>query len=173
MKVAIIYPAKDYTAADISYKLKAFTEGRGLRVVISKKNTRAFPEDHVKRNSALFKDVEVALFLMYDAPEIDLLTIEEIAYLISKKVPIYAIIPGSNLDANQVLVENGVENIYKYRENDPQHFMSVIENIINDIKKAYRDVPVENRSNDVIGSLIALLGFILLILVLYDLLKKK
>ena len=121
--ISILYPEKDYESADIAIKAQALSnaDSNVLYVV---------PKHYGRNEEAVYKNLEktnIALFLIYDANQIDSETVNEILYLKKHKKEIYVLIPeGLKLKSNEL---PKLEEI-RYPKGDKKKLANIIENFI-------------------------------------------
>lgn len=108
--ISILYSAQDYEAASIALKLQSLSHGQAVRVYIVPK--------HYGRNEAgiaqNLNKTQAALFLAYETTCVDDATLNELAILRHRGVPIRYVLPVS-FNPGQIPAE--ASEVFRYHAN--------------------------------------------------------
>ncbi len=139
--ITIIYPFKDYTSADIAIKLQALASGENQKIYVVPKHFGRIEERVYKE----LDKTDVALLIVFDEKQLDQMTIDELQYLKSKKVPIFAFMP------NYLTINDEQITSYKYKPFDKNDILKKLYDFISNLSKEKK-----SKDNDWIDVLIAI-----------------
>ncbi len=119
--LAIIYPEKDYTSADIAIRTQALAKGQGRNVYV-------VPKHYGRVEESVYKQLaksKFALLIAFDVKNIDTNTKNELDFLARRGVKIHAIIP----DNMEIDLFDGLK-FYRYSKTNESYFASVVQAFI-------------------------------------------
>jgi len=151
MKIGIIHPERDWTAADVAIKIQAIAFSANIDCFISPKHT-------IRNDNKVLlslKKCSYILFLSHDIKNPDEVTIKELKYL--KNKPIIAIVKKPFKKLENVTFKNIIE--YETTKNPFEYLKKIIDNL----SKEQKSIKIKKKENDVL-----LLGLTALLLLLLD-----
>lgn len=160
--ITILYPEKDYTAADLALKTQALAQNAGNKIYIVPRHYGR-QEINVQKN---LEKTKIALLIIHDAKLLDDSISSELNFLISKNIKIYALIP-QGVQLGLELEQYSHAKIQRYSGKGQDELIDEMQKLIKGIQQDVKGEGFDSNSSDwgvFIATLLLVLALISLVI---------